>query len=152
MQLAGHAVPETQPPAEDTVRRVHGLAVHERAAAHDWLDPVLPTGLQCLGRHAARPERPMEPDAANAVGRRLAHEAGPDGRRRGDDQPVDRPWNGRQIGVRSRPFELRGVRVHGDGLIPALLKPAEDGVGGRATRARDTSNNDAFTGEKIGDG
>ena len=65
MRLPGNAVPETELPAEDTVRRVHGLAVHERAAAHDRLDPMLPASLQRLSRHAARPESPTEASGAH---------------------------------------------------------------------------------------
>jgi hypothetical protein len=66
--------------------------------------------------------------------------------------PCTGPRDGGQIGVGTHPFELRGVWVHGDGLIPALLEPAKDGVGGRTARARDARDDDSLPGEEIGDG
>jgi len=134
------------------VTRVHGLAVHERAAPHDGLDTKLPTRFERLGGDAASPERPVKPDAPNAPGGGFAHEGGPDGRMRRDEHAVYVARNRRQVGIRARPFEFRSVRVDGNRFMPALLEATEDGVRRRATRARDTGDDDALPGEEIGDG
>ena len=94
VRLPWNAVPETKPPAEQTMNGVHGLAVHERAAPDDGIDHLLSTGLERLGRHAASSERPMKPETANAAGRRFAHEVGTDGRMSGDDNAVHHSRDG----------------------------------------------------------
>ena len=150
--LSGDPPPEMKPPTEKPVSWIHGLAVHEWAAAHDGLDTSLPTRLERLGRHAASPERPVKPDAANAPCGRLAHEVRSDGRMCGDKDAVHLTRNSPKTGIRARPLEFSRVGIDGDDLMPALAEATKDGVGGRATRARDPRDDDALTGEEISDG
>src|SRR5574341_2418351 len=71
--LPGHAASSLQPPPDAPVPHVHGLAEHERAAAHDTLDAKGCARSEERFRDAALAKRPVEPDPLDAAPPALAH-------------------------------------------------------------------------------
>src|SRR5262245_27885757 len=130
---------------------VHGLAVHQGAAADDALDAARLALADRGLRHAARPERAVEPHAADATLTRLADDV--QGLRRvgGDDDAVDRPRNRPEIRIARGPLDLGCIRVDGIHLVAATAELAVDGIGSLPAISRHARDGDASAFEEAGD-
>jgi hypothetical protein len=67
IELSWDTVLQPEPPPEEAVTGIYGLAVHERTPAHDGLDATCTAHLDRLGRNAARTKGAMEPDMFDAA-------------------------------------------------------------------------------------
>ena len=104
--LPWDAVLKPEPPADAAVTEIHGLTVHERAAAYDWLYPVGTALLKGFGRDAARTKRAMEPDVVDAEFDGRPRDASRNRRMRDDHDAVNRPRNGTEIREAWQPLDL----------------------------------------------
>ncbi len=68
---------------------IHGLAVHQRTAAHDALDTTRFAFRYCFAGDAAGTEGPMEPDLAHALFTALADNVRSVARVGGDYDAID---------------------------------------------------------------
>jgi len=87
--------PPLQPkaPSKEPVTRIDRLAIHERASAHDRLEPPGPAKVNGVGRYAAGAKGAMEPDVLDAPFDRRARDFRRDGRMRDDHDTMNRSWN-----------------------------------------------------------
>jgi hypothetical protein len=130
------------------MRDVHGLAVHERAAADDGRDAEFGTDLQGRVGDAAGAKRPMKPDMCDAPNVGLADEFGCDGRMRGDDEAIQRAGNRGEIGIALDALELVGIGIDGHNLVTRRAEPAKDSVGRLVRRSGDTGNHETLALQK----
>jgi hypothetical protein len=88
------------------VTEIHGLTVHERAAAYDGLYPVGTALLKGFGRDAARTKRAMEPEVFDAEFDGRPRDASRNRRMRDDHDAVNRTRNGAEIREAWQPLDL----------------------------------------------
>jgi hypothetical protein len=94
----------------------------------------------------------MKPDTANSAFAALAHQLGCHARVGGYYDSVDRPWNGREIRVTPRAFDLRCLWIDWKGFVPGVTQFAVNGIGCLSRFSRHTRYGDALPAEECGDG
>ena len=102
---------EAQPGAYAAMPRVHRLAIHHRAAAHDASEAERLAFLHRRVRHAAMAERAVEPHPAHALAGALPHDLHRRFGRGDDHHAVDGAGDRRQVGIGAHAFHVRRPRI-----------------------------------------
>jgi len=131
------------------MREIDGLAIHQRASANDAGYAGLSAGLRCGRRHAPLAKGAVEPDTLDVAGGGLAHDLLRDVGVRGDDESIQIAGNAGKVGIALYAFDFGSVWVDGKHFVTGVAEFAEHGVCCGISPARDTSDSNTFSAQKI---
>lgn len=128
---------------------INGLTIHQRAASHDAGYASPRALLRCRRRHTPLAKRPVEPDTPDVSGRGLPNDLLRDAGMRGDDQAIQITGYAGKVRITFYAFDFGSVRVDGKHFVTRVAQFAEHGVRGAISPARDTSDGDTLSAQKV---
>ena len=116
--------------------------VHEWTPTHDARDLESAAFVDRRRRHAPAPKPPVKPHSWNVRSSRLPNDLDGYGRTGCYDDTVKLPGDAREIRIACDLFDLRGVGIHGEHLVPAIPQLSIDGIRSAAPPSRYARNGD----------